>query len=70
MDKTVVFAAEAPAATISDRVHRGELARLAAGVYTTDVTSGLVAVVAREWHTIVGGMFPGAVVTDRSATTG
>jgi hypothetical protein len=70
VDKTVVFAAEAPAATISDRVHRGELVRLAAGVYTTDVTSDLVAVVAREWHTIVGGMFPGAVVTDRSATTG
>jgi hypothetical protein len=70
VDTTIVFAAGAPAATISDRVHRGELVRLATGVYTSDVTSDPVAVVAREWHTIAGGMFPGAVITDRSAVTG
>lgn len=70
MDTTIVFAADASAATISDRVRRGELVRLATGVYTSDVTSEPAAVVAREWHTIVGGMFPGAVITDRSAVTG
>jgi hypothetical protein len=70
MDTTVVFAAEVPAATISDRVRRGQLARLATGIYTSDVTSDPAAVVRREWHTIVGRMFPRAVITDRSALTG
>lgn len=70
MDKTIVFASDAPAATISSRRRRGELVRLATGVYTTDVTSDPAAVTAREWHTIAGGMFPGAVITDRSAVVG
>jgi hypothetical protein len=70
MDTTVVFAADLPAATISDRVRRGQLVRLATGTYTSDVTSDPAAVVGREWHAIVGGMFPGAVITDRSAITG
>jgi Fic/DOC family len=70
VDTTVIFAADLPAATISDRVRRGRLARLAAGVYTSDVTSDPAAVVAREWHNIAGRMFPGAVITDRSAVTG
>jgi ABC-type xylose transport system substrate-binding protein len=39
VDTTIVFAADTPAATISDRVRRGELVRLATGVYTSDVTS-------------------------------
>ncbi len=70
MDTTVVFAADVPAATISDRVRRGQLVRLATGIYTSDVTSDPAAVVGREWHAIVGRMFPGGVVTDRSAITG
>jgi hypothetical protein len=70
VDMSIVFAADVPAATISDRVRRGELVRLATGVYTSDVTSSPVAVVAREWHTIAGGLLPGAVITDRSAVTG
>lgn len=70
MDTTIVFASDAPAATISDRVHHGELARLATGVYTRDVTSDPAAVTAREWLVIAGRMFPGAVITDRSAVTG
>jgi hypothetical protein len=68
--KTIVFASEAPAATLSERVRRGELVRLATGVYTTDVTSDPAAVTAREWPAIAGGLFPGAVVTDRSVVTG
>jgi len=70
VDTTIVFAADAPAATISDRVRRGELTRLATGVYTSDVTSDPAAVVAREWHNIAGRMFPDAVITDRSGATG
>jgi hypothetical protein len=70
VDTTIVLAADAPAATISGRVRRGELVRLATGVYTSDVTSDPAAVVAREWHDIAGRMFPGAVITDRSALTG
>lgn len=70
MDTTVVFAADVPAATISDRVRRGQLVRLATGIYTSDVTSDPAAVVGREWHAIVGRMYPRAVITDRSAITG
>lgn len=70
MNTTIVFASEVPAATLSDRVSRGELVRLAPGVYTSDVTSDPAAVTAREWHAIGGGMFPDAVITDRSAVTG
>lgn len=70
MDTAIIFASDVPAATISDRVRRGQLARLATGVYTTDVTSDRAAVVLREWHVIVGKLLPGAVITDRSAITG
>ena len=70
MDTTVVFAADVPAATISDRMRRGQLVRLATGIYTSDVTSDPAVIVGREWHAIVGRMFPGAVVTDRSVITG
>jgi hypothetical protein len=69
-DMALVFAADTPAATISDRVRRGQLVRLATGIYTDDVTSDPAEVVAREWHAIAGRMFPRAVITDRSATTG
>ena len=67
---TIVFASNMPPATIAGRVRRGELVRLAAGVYTSDVTSDPGAVTAREWPAITGGLFPGAVITDRSAVTG
>lgn len=70
MNTTIVFAAGVPPATLSDRIGRGELARLATGVYTSDVTSDPEAVTAREWHRIVGRMFPDAVITDRSALIG
>jgi hypothetical protein len=70
VDKSIVFAADLPAATIADRVRRGELIRLGTGVYTEDVTSDPAVVVASDWHSIVGGLLPGAVITDRSAVTG
>ncbi|HEX3815122.1 MAG TPA: Fic family protein [Mycobacteriales bacterium] len=67
---SIVFAGDLPAATLSDQVRRGRLARLATGVYTTDVDSDPGRVVKREWHTIVGHLYPDAVITDRSALTG
>jgi hypothetical protein len=70
VNTSLVFAADVPSATISDRLRRGQLARLAPGVYTSDVTSDPATVVAREWNAIVGRMFPQSVITDRSALTG
>lgn len=70
MVSSIVFARDRPAATISDRVKRGQLSRIAPGVYTTDVESPAERVVRREWHTIVGRLYPNAVITDRSAPTG
>jgi len=60
VNTAIVFAADVPPATLSDRIGRGELARLATGVYTSDVTSDPEVVTAREWHCIVGRMFPDA----------
>lgn len=70
MDKTIVFAADFAPATLSSRVQRGELVRLALGVYTTDVATDPATVVKREWHTIAGNLLPGAVITDRSSPVG
>ncbi|MFN2518180.1 MAG: Fic family protein [Jatrophihabitantaceae bacterium] len=70
MVSSIVFAAELPPATIAARVQRGDLVRLASGVYTTDVATTPERVVRREWHTIVGRLYPAALITDRSAVTG
>ncbi len=67
MDSTIVFAEDLPDSTIHDRVARGELTRLARGIYTTDVEADASDVVRRSWLEIVGRRFPEAVVTDRSA---
>jgi hypothetical protein len=70
VNNSIVFAGDAPAATLTDRVRRGTLRRLAAGVYTTETTADPALVVKREWHLIVGHLYPNAVITDRSAVTG
>lgn len=70
MVSSIVFAGDLPPATISNRVRRGDLTRLATAIYTTDVHSAPERVVSREWHTIVGHLYPDAVITDRSAVTG
>jgi hypothetical protein len=67
---SIVFATDLPSATVSDRVRRGLLRRVATGVYTSDVDTTPEMVVRREWHTIVGRLYPDAVITDRSAVTG
>ena len=67
MDSTIIFAEDLPDSTIHDRVARGELGRLARGIYTTDVDTDPADVVRQSWQEIVGRRFPEAVVTDRSA---
>lgn len=67
MDSKVVFSEDVPDSTLHDRVARGELARLARGIYTPDVDADPNEVVRRSWREIVGRRFPDAVVTDRSA---
>ncbi len=67
MDSTIVFAEDLPDSTIHDRVARGELARVARGIYTSDTQVAPAEVVRRRWREIVGRRFPGAVVTDRTA---
>lgn len=70
MDKTIVFTGDMPEATLLRAVRRGDLVRLAQGVYTSDTSTDPAVVVKREWHRIVGHLYPGAVITDRSALTG
>jgi hypothetical protein len=66
MESRIVFSEDLPSSTIGDAVARGELARLARGIYTTEVSAEPADVVRRSWREIVGRRFPDAVVTDRS----
>ena len=66
----LIFAEDLPPATISGRVKRGDLRRIATGVYTTDLKSPLDAVVRKHAFAIAGRLYPNAVITDRSAPTG
>lgn len=70
MDSTIVFSADHPRSTISGQVRRGELVRLATGVYTAEVQSAPEDVVRAHSFEIVGRLFREAVITDRSARTG
>ena len=67
MDNGIIFTEDVPDSTMHDRFNRGELVRLARGVYSTDVETDPSDVVRRTWREIVGRRFPDAVVTDRSA---
>lgn len=67
MDGAIVFASDLPDSTLHDRVARGELIRLARGIYTSDLATEPTEVVRRSWREIVARRFPNAVVTDRSA---
>ena len=66
----LIFAGEAPAATLSARVRRGELRRLARGIYTTNLSDPPEEVVRRNRWAITSTLFPGAVISDRSALPG
>lgn len=66
----LIFAREAPAATLSARVRRGALRRLARGIYTTNLSDPPEEVVRRNRWAIASALFPGAVMSDRSALPG
>ena len=66
MDNRIIFADDVPDSTLHDRVSRGELVRLARGVYSTEVDADPNDVVRQSWREIVGRRFPDAVITDRS----
>ena len=69
MDSSLVFNGDMPASTIGGMVARGALRRVAPGVYVRE-DNDPTQVVRAEWRTIVGRLFPDAVVTDRSAPSG
>jgi len=66
----IVFSGDLPSQTVSNRVARGELVRLGRGVYTTETDRDPAEVVRSHRFEIVGRLFPGAVITDRSARSG
>lgn len=70
MDTSLVFAGELPRQTLADRARRGELVRIATGVYSTETSTDPGVIVRRRWPQIVGHLYPDAVITDRSAVTG
>ena len=63
----VLFAGDAPAATLSSQVAREELRRLRPGIYTRNLSDPLEDVARRNRWAITGRFFPGGVVSDRSA---
>jgi hypothetical protein len=67
---SIVFPGSVSRQTLNAQVHRKPLRLVAPGVYTTDLTTGLELIVGQQWHVVVGHLFPGAVITDRSAITG
>jgi len=71
VDKSLIFARDDVAAsTIADRVRRGDLARVAPGLYSTEVDRTPEDIVREHMFAIVGRLFPEAIITDRSARTG
>lgn len=70
MNSDLVFSADHPASTISSRAARGDLVRLAPGVYTSDTQRTPQDAVRAGMYEIAGRLVPRAVVTDRSARTG
>ena len=63
-------ASAAPRSTVSDAVRRGELRRVARGLYTRNLTDPLDTVVRRNLWDVVAALYPGAVIADRSARLG
>jgi hypothetical protein len=66
----VFGAAAVPRSTVSDAVARGELRRLARGLYTRNLTDPPEQVIRRNLYDVVATFFPSAVIADRSARLG
>jgi len=60
----------APRSTLSDAVARGELRRLARGLYTRNLTDAPEEVIRRNLYDVVAALYPGALISDRSARLG
>ena len=63
-------ASAAPRSTVSDALGRGELRRLARGLYTRNLADPPGAVVRRNLWDVVAALYPGALIADRSARLG
>lgn len=70
MDSELIFAGDLPPATINGKVRRGDLRRLATGLYSRDVDTPPERLVQRHWPSIAGRLFPDAVISDRSSING
>jgi hypothetical protein len=71
VDKTLVFARDDVApSTITGQVRRGDLVRIASGVYSTEIDRTPEDIVREHMFAIVGRLLPEAIITDRSARTG
>ncbi len=66
----IEFSGQLPASTISGLERKGDLQRLAPGIYTRNLADDPARIVRRGWPRILGYLLPGAVITDRSAPTG
>ncbi len=63
----IVISTPSSASRISRAVRAGQLIRLSPGVYTPRVGEDLAALTRRSVWTIAAAVFPGAVITDRTA---
>ncbi|HTP26596.1 MAG TPA: hypothetical protein VMK12_13205, partial [Anaeromyxobacteraceae bacterium] len=63
-------ASAAPRSTVSDALRRGELRRLARGLYTRDLDDPPEQVIRRNLWDVVAALYPGALIADRSARLG
>lgn len=71
IDLPEVFpASAAPRSTVSDALGRGELRRLARGLYTRNLDDPPDQVIRRNLWDVVAALYPGAVIADRSARLG
>ena len=69
LDEPEVFR-PADAAAASRAVRRGEIRRLARGLYTTNLDEPAERLLRRRWIEVTALYFPGAVIVDRSAVDG
>ncbi len=62
----IFSASAAPRSTISDAVARGELRRIARGLYTRNLTDPPERVIRENLYGVVAALYPGALIADRS----
>lgn len=70
MPSPLIFLDADNAASLSRRTRRGELRRLHPGIYTSDPVAAPETLVARHWLEIASHLYPGAVLSHRSAVEG